>query len=114
MEQLHPCLIAIRLNQKKYCHEWLKYYINDSGVFETNVFLNSNATTIDVIYTGTLKSIKIPVPPHEEQLQMVEFINTHTKNLDKAIKNVSLQIDYLKEYKQSLITEVVTGKRKVF
>ena len=110
---LHPCLIAIRLNQKKYCREWLKYYINDSGVFETNVFLNSNATTIDVIYTGTLKSIKIPVPPYEEQLQMVEYINTHTKNLDKAIKNVSLQIDYLKEYKQSLITEVVTGKRKV-
>ena len=52
-------------------------------------------------------------PPIEEQDEIVNYIeikNTDIKlNIEKAYKEIGL----LKEYRSSLITEVVTGKRKV-
>lgn len=110
---LHPCLIAIRLNQMKSNLNYMKYFINESDCFKTNVFLNSNATTIDVIYTDTLKNISIPVPPIQEQTAIVAYLDKKCATIDKQIAKVEKQIELLYEYKQSVITECVTGKRKV-
>ena len=71
---LHPCLIALRLNQKICQNDWLVMYVNETDCFKTDVYLSSNATTIDVIYTGTLKNIYIPIPPYEEQIEILKSI----------------------------------------
>lgn len=110
---LHPCLIALRIDSARFNLNWLKLFLNDSECFSTNVFLNSNATTIEVIYTDTLKSIKIPVPPKAEQDQIVNYLCDKLKRIEDSIIETEKIIESLKEYKQSLITEVVTGKRKV-
>jgi type I restriction enzyme S subunit len=66
-----------------------------------------------VIYTETLKNINIPVPPLSEQQEIVSYIESQTARLDKSIEKAEHQIELLQELKQSIITEVVTGKRKV-
>jgi type I restriction enzyme S subunit len=48
-----------------------------------------------------------------EQQQIVSYLDEHTQLIDKTISVEERRIDTLKEYRQSLISEVVTGKRKV-
>lgn len=110
---LHPCLIAMRVDTNICDIKFVQIYMNESICFGTNVYLNSNATTIEVIYTDTLKNINIPVPPLSEQQEIVSFIETKVARLDKSIEKAEHQIELLQELKQSIITEVVTGKRKV-
>ena len=60
-----------------------------------------------------LNNFPLPVPPIHEQKIILDSITKKTFRLDSSIAKTQHQIDLLKEYKQSLITEVVTGKRKV-
>ena len=110
---LHPCLIALRINTSICELNWAQNFIANSSCFSTNVFLNSNATTIEVIYTETLKSVAIPIPPIDEQIVILKFIERETAKVDSAIGKAERQIALLQELRQSVITEVVTGKRKV-
>jgi type I restriction enzyme S subunit len=54
-----------------------------------------------------------PYPSKNEQTQIVEHINLHTKEIDNLVQLEQEKIDLLKEYRKSLISEVVTGKIKV-
>lgn len=55
-----------------------------------------------------MKSILLPIPSMGEQQQILEAISEKTDKVDTLIANVEAQIEKLKAYKQSLITEVVT------
>lgn len=55
-----------------------------------------------------MKSILLPIPSMGEQQQILEAISEKTDKVDTLIANVEAQIEKLKDYKQSLITEVVT------
>ena len=52
--------------------------------------------------------IAIPCPPVELQRKIVDEIATKISKVDALIANQQAQIEKLKQYKQSLITEVVT------
>jgi len=110
---LHPCLIRIRLKENLMMKRYYYIYVNDSSYFLDDVKDTSNSTTIEVIYGVTLKDIKVPVPPIQEQQQIVEYLDEQTGLIDKTISIEEKRIKLLKEYRQSLISEVVTGKRKV-
>lgn len=60
-----------------------------------------------------LRQMRVPVPPLSEQQEIVAYIENKTARLDKSIEKAEHQIELLQELKQSIITEVVTGKRKV-
>lgn len=53
------------------------------------------------------------IPPTDEQNDIVEHLDRRCGEIDKQIGAVTKQIELLREYKQALITEVVTGKRRV-
>ena len=55
-----------------------------------------------------MKSILLPIPSMEEQMQILETISAQTDKVDTLIANVQAQIEKLNAYKQSVITEVVT------
>ena len=55
-----------------------------------------------------MKSIVLPIPPKPEQTKVREKIVIETKKVDALITNQEAQIEKLKAYKQSLITETVT------
>ena len=107
---LHPCLIRLRLNEDKLIPKYLWWYVNHSSLFFESVKIESNTTTIEVIYSDTLSGVKIPIPPLKEQLEILEFLNVKIPIVDTAISNTQKKIELLKEYRQSLISEAVTGK----
>lgn len=55
-----------------------------------------------------MQSIAIPMTTEEEQKLIVEALDTSIDQVDSLISNQEQQIEKLKAYKQSLITEVVT------
>ena len=55
----------------------------------------------------------VPVPPLSEQNQIVSYLDAKTSKIDKLIANITKEIERIKEYKQRLISDVVTGQIKV-
>ena len=55
-------------------------------------------------------NLKVPLPNIKEQEEIVEYLIKLKNNMDDLIFDISTQIQKLKEYRQSLISEAVTGK----
>ena len=65
------------------------------------------------ISQDTIRKQKIVVPPFVEQQAIADYLDKKCALVDSSISKAQHQVELLQEYKQSLITEVVTGKRKV-
>ena len=70
--------------------------------------------TIQNIGADKYSVLSIPVPPLREQEEIVEYIDRKIKPIDASIAKAKREIELLKELKQSVITEAVTGKIKIF
>ena len=76
---------------------------NQSGLFLT--------TTINQLTINTLNNFLICFPIDEkEQTQIANFLDCKTKQIDELISTEQRKVELFKEYRQSLISEVVTGK----
>ena len=60
-----------------------------------------------------MRNIQIPVPPLYEQQEIVTYIEAKVANINQLCQAERSLIEKLKEYKQRLISDVVTGKVKV-
>lgn len=60
-----------------------------------------------------LKKQMLPVPPLSEQQTIVSYITERTAKIDSLIEKLNKEIECIKEYKQRLISDVVTGQIKV-
>ena len=52
----------------------------------------------------------ICTPPQQEQQQIVDYLDKETTKIDKLIDTETKRINLLKEYRQSLVSDIVTGK----
>ena len=82
------------------CQYWLMaMFAHGKGVsFDNRWTLNNDS----------LRAYEIPVIPYDLQVQIVNAIQTEEKKVNTLIANVQAQIEKLKAYRQSLITEIVT------
>ncbi len=55
----------------------------------------------------------LPLPPSDEQQAVVAYIEEKCEKIDKLASELQSEIDYLKEYKQRLIADCVTGQVNV-
>lgn len=62
------------------------------------------------LYPDYFKTFPIIIPPIKEQQAIVDYINTKTAKIDQMKDGIKSEIEKLKEYKQRLISDVVTGK----
>lgn len=57
--------------------------------------------------------IKVPVPPIDEQISIAKYLGQKNQEIDELIKVKQEKIETLKQYRQSLIFEAVTGKTTI-
>jgi type I restriction enzyme, S subunit len=107
---LHPCLLRIQVNHSRVNNNFLKILIHDSELVRLQINILSNATTIEVIYSHTIATVVIPVPPKLEQKNIMRFIKTETAKIDTLITEATTAITLLKERRTALISAAVTGK----
>ena len=60
-----------------------------------------------------LKSIPFALPPLSEQRAIVTYLDDKCGKIDLLVEKLKAEIDAIKEYKQRLISDVVTGQIKV-
>jgi len=98
-------MTVYRSKSPKYFH-----WVLNSPVFksQSGLFLTS---TINQLTVSTLENMMVPfVSDLEEQNQIVEYLDEQTQKIDSTIEKETQRIELLKEYRQSLISDVVTGK----
>lgn len=91
--------------------EYLNFVFN-SEIFkaQSGSFLTS---TINQLTISNLNSFIIPLPNFKEQNIVVMYLREKISEYDKILDNIKMQIEKLKEAKQSLISEAVTGKIEI-
>ncbi|MCP9986489.1 restriction endonuclease subunit S [Streptomyces sudanensis] len=67
-------------------------------------------STHKTIYVPDLQMLRVPLPPLEEQREIVESIRQQNSRIDSLTDKVRRQIELLTERRQSLITAAVTGQ----
>jgi len=107
---LHPCLLRLQPDNAHIETEFLKTLIQDSDLMKTQLSYLSNATTIEVIYSYTIASVIIPVPPVAEQHAIMEYLAHQTAKLDTLTTEAQRAIDLLQERRTALISAAVTGQ----
>lgn len=88
-------------------------YEFDSAKFRSQIQSKVKGVKVFSITQTLLKTLFIWLPTIQEQEQIVAYLDEVTGKIDQAIAQKQEQITKLKEYKQSLINDVVTGKVKV-
>lgn len=91
---------------------FLSYFVLSES-FINNVIADSKGISYPAISTSDLVCIAIPLPPLPEQQEIVTYIEAKVAKIDQLCQAERSQIEKLKEYKQRLISDVVTGKVKV-
>lgn len=88
-------------------------------LFKSSPFIQLLQTCVTGIREGqninySLLSRKfIPVPPIEEQKEIVNFIENKNAKIKSLIEELESEINFLKEYKQRIISDAVTGQINV-
>lgn len=106
---LHPCIIKFSLDREQVVDRLLKRIFNETDFIRDQLSYLSNATTIEVIYSYTLKDVYLPIAPIDEQRTIANFLDTQCTKIDSVIADIEKQIELLQKYKKSLITETVTN-----
>jgi len=86
------------------------FYMVRMESFISTVISSSVGVSYPSINSDKLVGVKILIPPLQEQQQIVDYLDLETSKIDKLVNIESKRINLLKEYRQSLISEVVTGK----
>ena len=101
-------VLSIR-NKQQLTTSFLPYVMKNYG-FAEEFYKWGHGIVADLWTTRwqELKSIFIPLPPLPEQQRIADYLDKQCSIMDKLAENLQQQIEKLKEYKQSVITEAVT------
>lgn len=87
----------------------LNYRVTDYLINNSNGATNSQKR----VSPDVIRSLKLPIPPLDEQKSIVAYLDKVFSPIDEMIASYESMKDYLLERKQIIINDVVTGKVKV-
>lgn len=92
-----------------FLYVWTTYY--DNKYMLPYVKQTTGIQNLDI--TSILSSVFFPLPPKSTQQRIASYLDKKCSKIEETIQNQQQVIEKLKAYKQSLITEAVTGKVKI-
>lgn len=100
--------LIFKLNSKFKDYEYLAL------VLEAGNLNRLNTSNAQPLITGTkVVNFSIPIPCEKERCEILDVIKSFSTKYSQAITNYQTQIHRLKEYKNILINQAVTGKIKI-
>ncbi|MDQ0159744.1 restriction endonuclease subunit S [Alkalibacillus salilacus] len=106
---LNSGVFVTRCINKNYLTEFM-YWVLCSDVFKEYIKYTETGSTIKHLYQATFVNFAFPLPNIQEQKMISNYLNEKVNEIESLINNEKLVIKKLKEYRQSLIYEAVTGK----
>lgn len=92
-------------------HEYVHLLLHSYDVMK--VFYGMGGGLRQSMSYQDISNLYIPVPPLSEQHAIVSYITDKTSKIDTLTLKLQQEIESIKEYKQRLISDVVTGQIKV-
>jgi type I restriction enzyme S subunit len=106
-----PAYCVFRIN-KNYIFPKYLHYLHRTRLY-TGVFETASTGVIKSrlrLYPEKYLALKSALPPVQEQIQIARFLDWKTTQIAKFIKAKKRMIEFLKEQKQVIINNAVTGK----
>lgn len=111
-EELNECYIQNAVHKVTFYHNDFEFYkyvffaYGHHGIFEAI----ANKVSIAHFTKEKLQETSIIVPLGNMKNQIVDYLDHKVSQIGKQVQDIQKQIDFIKEYKQSLISKVATGK----
>lgn len=108
-----PCLLLQRVLKFNFGKDLLSGYFKllmEGGFFAAFIEPDMTGVSVPHISPTQVENFKIPVPPIQEQLSILEFITRKVAMFSNLINKSENSIKLLYEHRQALITAAVTGK----
>ena len=99
------CAIRPCTNQLE-CH-YAKYLLE---VIRAELHVVATGSTYDAVTIDEVSNLTSVVPPLSEQHQVANFLNYTAKQIDEFVSKERQKIELIKQYRQALISQAVTGK----
>ena len=100
----------VRFNFGDYYTSKFIYYVTQSYFYRDWLEQQIIIATIQNVNGEKYSNLQIPFPLPQERSQIVNFLDRKTQKIDELRSNEQRSIELLKEYRQTLISDVVTGK----
>lgn len=104
--------LAVITTDEKIVPKYLYYYFL-SAMFQKYIDRLKAGMGVPHLFQADIKEIQVVIPSPMEQQEIVEELDNKIKFVDFQITKIQTLLGKYKEYKSSLIYEVVTGKREV-
>lgn len=103
-------LIKLRVKNEVILPEFFLYvYDKDlGGVCFKQMQYEKTGSIMDGLNTSIVKRLYVTLPPIKEQHRITDYLDSKCARIDLIKKNVEAEIEALKQYKQSVVTEAVT------
>lgn len=92
--------------------KYIYYYLKTKYAKEQISERVQGAVTL-TITKEAVRSIPTIIPQYEIQVKIVDYLDNECSKIDEVISDKQNQIEKMERYKQSLIYEYVTGKKRV-
>ena len=86
------------------------FYLMRSEKYVNEIVRRSVGVSYPAINTSDIGALECAIPNKDEQKYIVEYLDNCTTQIDQLVNDIQTQIQKLKEYRQSLISEAVTGE----
>lgn len=100
------------LNNLKIYGKYLYYFLL-SDVNQTEIILDNTTTAIPMISQRQISRFNVIIPSDKEQVEISNYLDKECEKIHSFIEIKKQQIIQLENYKESLIYEYVTGKKRV-
>lgn len=106
---LNSQIAYLRSTSSQIISDYLLYFLSSTEVSNLikSMKMGSVLTQFPI---ANLLEISVPLPPHEEQLKIIDKLMQSSKIMDKFVDKAKSFIELSKERRTALISAAVTGK----
>ena len=108
---INQALMRVRIHEG-FSKQYFLYVFDVALEYMNEKYSNGSAIK-NIPPFSVLKKQEIPVPPYDEQLKIVQYLDGTCEKLDAIQSMKEQQLKVAKEEKTALIFEYVTGKKRV-
>ena len=109
---LGPNMFLVRNDESISDVDYVLYLLNSTST-KTEFDLVISSTAQPKINKDNLKNLVVPIPPKNEQIEISKSLMEKTRVFEETLIKNGNKVSLLKEYRQSLISSVVTGRIRV-
>ena len=109
------CTPVVHVCDTEHNKEFIAYYLRNMAVGKVFKIISNGVrqNTSDFRCWDKLAVIPIVLPPREEQDKIVQYINSRMTKIEELNNKIQSEIEYLKEYGQCVVNEIISGQSKV-